>query len=219
MKYHFKISTFKQQQAFNSNFHLSTKSSHLWSTLICFLFSFVFFNDSESLKRNQWFLKNSQRANRSPLIWKFIKSRLRSVTPFGMWSQKGTHEIYCLIVIVLSLKRGMSSTYYCFVLSKRKTRAIQQMEWIEKRWIALLFSECSSGDVRGTLLVRTLLFYLWCMKAERELCSFWWCHHRLTERQYSFSCNIVCRENILRNNRLANPNASQSFAKSPSSWL
>lgn len=50
---------------------------------------------------------------------------------------------------------------YCIiVLSKRKTRAIQQMEGIEKRWIALLFSECSSGDIfKWRALLDELLFH------------------------------------------------------------
>lgn len=49
-------------------------------------------------------------------------------------------------LIILSLKQFMHSTYFHIIIFfwKQKRRAIQQMEWIEKRWIELLL-DCMTG--------------------------------------------------------------------------
>lgn len=88
--------------------------------------------------------------------------------------------------------------YYCFVLSERKTRAIQHMEWFEKRWIALWFSECSLGYVSGAL-AQNWLFYLWCMKINfvvlsDEVTLSWW--KEINEIRYFSFFNASKKSNL-----------------------
>lgn len=104
-------------------------------------------------------------------------------------------------------------SYYCFVLSERKTRAIQHMEWFEKRWIALWFCKCSSEDLRGAL-TRDLLFYVWSMKynlvPSNDVTVNWW-----NEDSLSW-CSLLEREGCLWHSwteLILQPPPSPSFAK------